>query len=55
MASIGCLLGELMMDWFIAGLMWGLSVYFFRYAFKSGKKKLEFEEGLKKILDEGGK
>lgn len=55
MASIGCLLGELMRDWFIAGLLWGISFHFFRYAYKSGKKKLEFEEGLKKILDEGGK
>jgi len=44
-----------MKEWFIAGLLWGISGYFFRYAYKSGKSKLELEAAIKKILDEGGK
>jgi hypothetical protein len=44
-----------MKEFFIAGLLWALSVHLFRYAYKSGKQRVELDQAIQQILNEGKK
>lgn len=44
-----------MKEFFIAGLLWGLSTFLFRYAYKTGKQRVELENAINQILNEGKK
>ena len=44
-----------MKELFLAGLLWALSFYLFRYAYKTGKQRVELDKALNQILNEGKK
>ncbi len=44
-----------MKEWFIAGLLWVISAHLFRYAYKTGKQRVELDAAINQILNEGKK